>query len=107
MEGLAGKRGNVLDENEAELGVTVLAVGLEMLADGDSLLDKPNHHRSVQVRFRKNVGEGKYLTCKDPRESQERVLNGSMSAMNRQRQTYNAQQGPKASLSSTCASHRI
>ena len=29
-----------LDENEAELGVLVLAVGLKMLADSDSLLDK-------------------------------------------------------------------
>ena len=29
-----------LDENEAELGVLVLAVGLEVLADGDGLLDK-------------------------------------------------------------------
>ena len=27
-----------LDENEAELGVLVLAVGLQVLADGDSLL---------------------------------------------------------------------
>ena len=26
-----------LDENQAELGVTVLAVALEVLADGDSL----------------------------------------------------------------------
>ena len=29
-----------LDENEAELGVLVLAVGLEVLADGDSLFDE-------------------------------------------------------------------
>jgi hypothetical protein len=29
-----------LDENEAELRVLVLAVGLEVLADGDGLLDK-------------------------------------------------------------------
>ena len=29
-----------LDENEAELGVLVLAVGLEVLADGDGLLDE-------------------------------------------------------------------
>jgi len=29
-----------LDENEAELGVLVLAIALEMLADGDGLLDQ-------------------------------------------------------------------
>jgi hypothetical protein len=29
-----------LDENEAEFGVLVLAVALEMLADGDGLLDE-------------------------------------------------------------------
>ena len=29
-----------LDENETELGVLVLAVGLQVLADGDSLLDQ-------------------------------------------------------------------
>lgn len=29
-----------LDENEAELSVLVLAVGLEVLADGDGLLDE-------------------------------------------------------------------
>jgi hypothetical protein len=29
-----------LDENEAELAVLVLAIGLEVLADGNSLLDK-------------------------------------------------------------------
>lgn len=29
-----------LDENEAELGVPVLAVGLKVLADGNSLLDE-------------------------------------------------------------------
>lgn len=29
-----------LDENEAELAVPVLAVGLEVLADGNGLLDK-------------------------------------------------------------------
>jgi hypothetical protein len=29
-----------LDQNEAELGVPVLSVGLEVLADGDSLLDQ-------------------------------------------------------------------
>ena len=29
-----------LNENEAELGVTVLAVLLKMLSDGDSLLDE-------------------------------------------------------------------
>ena len=29
-----------LDENETELGVLVLAVGLEVLADGDGLLDE-------------------------------------------------------------------
>lgn len=29
-----------LDENEAELGVTVLAVDAQVLADGDSLLDE-------------------------------------------------------------------
>jgi len=29
-----------LDENETELGVLVLSVALEMLADGDSLLDQ-------------------------------------------------------------------
>lgn len=28
-----------LDENEAELGVLVLAVALEVLADGDSLIE--------------------------------------------------------------------
>jgi len=38
---VAGQTVNTgLDENEAELGVLVLAVALEMLADGDSLLDK-------------------------------------------------------------------
>ena len=29
-----------LDENETELGVLVLAVGLQMLANGDGFLDK-------------------------------------------------------------------
>ena len=29
-----------LDENEAELGVLILAVGLQVLADGNGLLDK-------------------------------------------------------------------
>jgi hypothetical protein len=29
-----------LDENEAELAVSILAVGLEVLADSDSLLDQ-------------------------------------------------------------------
>ena len=29
-----------LDENEAELGVAVLAVGLKVLADGNGLLDQ-------------------------------------------------------------------
>ena len=38
---VAGETVNAgLDENEAELGVLVLAVGLEVLADGDSLFDE-------------------------------------------------------------------
>ena len=38
---VAGETVNAgFDENEAELGVLVLAVGLEMLADGDSLFDE-------------------------------------------------------------------
>ena len=35
-----GKRTPRLDENQAELGVLVLAVGLEVLADGNGLLDQ-------------------------------------------------------------------
>jgi hypothetical protein len=48
-----------LDENEAELGVLVLAVALEMLADGNSLLDK---HVEIwdpsQYDVEPNVGAG-------------------------------------------------
>jgi hypothetical protein len=36
-----------LDQNEAELGVLVLAVALKVLADSDSLIDKSVQHYRV------------------------------------------------------------
>jgi hypothetical protein len=44
-----------LDENQAELGVLVLAVALEVLADSDGLEDSGLALRLRLVRLRRNI----------------------------------------------------
>lgn len=62
-----------LDENEAELGVPVLAVPLEVLADGDGLADEAGHGLLAHQGRQKTI-ERYGLTSKDPQGSQERDL---------------------------------
>lgn len=47
-----------LDENQAELAVLVLAVALEVLADGDGLVGIVSKMRAMRMFARPSVWEG-------------------------------------------------